>query len=263
MIFIISRNDNFMNFCANVDQVVMKSTHERRFLEGPKSRLAELKFLFSTFIEFLSGFRKLHFVGPCVTVFGSARIKENNEYYQQAREMGKILVDLGFTVMTGGGPGIMEAANRGAKEAGGMSIGCNIVLEHEQQPNAYLDKVVEFNFFFVRKILLSKYSYGFIVFPGGFGTMDEMFEAMTLIQTGKMKRFPIVLFGTSYYANLKEQIDFMAQIGTIDVSDLKLFLFTDSLEEAQTHIEKYAIQDFNLIKAKSKRMVPFKWLFEK
>ncbi len=241
----------------------MINNNERHFLEGPKSRLDELKFVFSTFIEFIAGFRKLHFVGPCVTVFGSARFKEDNEYYQQARQMGKILVDLGFTVMTGGGPGIMEAANRGAQEAGGLSIGCNIVLEHEQQPNAYLDKVVEFDYFFVRKILLSKYSYGFIVFPGGFGTMDEMFEAMTLIQTGKMKRFPIVLFGTSYYANLKEQIDYMAQTGTIDAADLKLFLFTDSLEDAQAHIERYSIQDFKLIKAKSKKMVPFKWLFEK
>ena len=236
--------------------------NERQFLEGPKSRLDELKFLFATFIEFIAGFRKLHFVGPCITVFGSARFNEDNEYYQKAREMGKILADLGFTVMTGGGPGIMEAANRGAKEAGGLSIGCNIVLEHEQAPNAYLDKVVEFNFFFVRKILLSKYSYGFIVFPGGFGTMDEMFEAMTLIQTGKMKRFPIVLFGTSYYANLKEQIDFMAQMGTINESDLKLFLFTNSLEEAKVHIEKYSIQDFKLIRAKHKRIVPFRWLLE-
>ncbi|MBA4848957.1 TIGR00730 family Rossman fold protein [Emticicia sp. BO119] len=241
----------------------MAKNNERHFLEGPKSRLDELKFLFSTFIEFIAGFRKLHFVGPCVTVFGSARFKEDNDYYQLARQMGVILTDLGFTVMTGGGPGIMEAANRGAKEAGGLSIGCNIVLEHEQHPNPYLDRVVEFDFFFVRKILLSKYSYGFVVFPGGFGTMDEMFEAMTLIQTGKMKRFPIVLFGTSYYANLKEQIDYMAQIGTIDESDLKLFLFTDSLEEARTHIEKYSIQDFKLLPAKNRRIVPFKWLFEK
>jgi uncharacterized protein (TIGR00730 family) len=241
----------------------MKQNNERQFLEGPKSRVDELKFLFSTFFEFIAGFRKLHFVGPCVTVFGSARFKEDNAYYQQARQMGEILTDLGFTVMTGGGPGIMEAANRGAQEAGGMSVGCNIILEHEQQPNAYLDQVVEFNYFFVRKILLSKYSYGFVVFPGGFGTMDEMFEAMTLIQTGKMKRFPIVLFGTAYYACLKEQIDYMAKIGTIDEADLKLFLFTDSLEEARCHIEKYSIQDFKLIKAKHKKIVPFKWLFEK
>jgi uncharacterized protein (TIGR00730 family) len=241
----------------------MSKNNERHFLEGPKSRLEELKFLFSTFAEFIAGFRKLHFVGPCVTVFGSARIKEDNEYYQKAREMGNLLANLGFTVMTGGGPGIMEAANRGAKEAGGMSIGCNIILEHEQQPNPYLDRVVEFDFFFIRKILLSKYSYGFVVFPGGFGTMDEMFEAMTLIQTGKMKRFPIVLFGTSYYANLKEQIDYMAQIGTIDESDLKLFLFTNSMEEAQAHLEKYSIQDFKLIPSKSKRIKPFRWLLEK
>jgi uncharacterized protein (TIGR00725 family) len=160
-----------------------KSAHieEREFLEGPRSRWEEFVFTLSVVREFVRGFRTLHFVGPCITVFGSARFKPGHEYYELAREVGGGLAKIGFTTLTGGGPGIMEAANRGAKEQGGISVGCNIVLPHEQNPNPYLDKWVNIRYFFVRKVLLSKYSYGFVVLPGGFGTLDEFFEALTLV----------------------------------------------------------------------------------
>jgi uncharacterized protein (TIGR00730 family) len=149
--------------------------------------------------DFIRGFRVLHFVGPCVTVFGSARIKSDSPYYELARKMGAAIAQLGFTVMTGGGPGIMEAANRGAKEAGGRSVGCNIELPHEQKPNLYLDRFVTMHYFFVRKMLLVKYSYAFVILPGGAGTLDEMFEAITLIQTRRMTNFPVVIMGTDYW----------------------------------------------------------------
>src|SRR5438128_6572475 len=162
---------------------------EIRFLQGPQKRGFELWRAIKIFFELLGGFRALHFVGPCVTVFGSARFKEDHPYYSVARQVGVLLARAGFTVMTGGGPGIMEAANRGAKDAGGISIGCNIELPKEQSANPYLDHVVAFRFFFVRKVMLLKYSYAFVVMPGGVGTMDEMFEALTLIQTRKILEF--------------------------------------------------------------------------
>src|SRR5688500_132914 len=161
------------------------------FLEGPRSRFEEFVTLLHVVRDFLRGFRVLHFVGPCVTVFGSARLPAGDHYYELARRMGGAIARLGFTVMTGGGPGIMEAANRGAKEAGGRSVGCNIHLPVEQQPHRFLDRQVTLHYFFVRKVLLLKYSYAFIVMPGGAGTLDELFEAFTLIQTGKMENFPI------------------------------------------------------------------------
>src|SRR5215471_5155273 len=165
---------------------------ERKFLEGPRTRIKELAFTMEVVGEFIRGFRALHFVGPCVTVFGSARFNENHPYYKMAREMGAGIASMGFTVMTGGGPGIMEAANRGAHEAGGYSVGCNILLPGEQKANPYLDKWITLDHFFVRKVLLLKYSYAFVVMPGGFGTMDELFETLTLIQTGKMYSFPVI-----------------------------------------------------------------------
>ena len=161
-----------------------KTLEERFFLSGPGKRVSELVRAGRIFTEFLRGFRRLHFVGPCVTVFGSARFPEDHVYYRLAREVGAQLAHAGFTVMTGGGPGVMEAANRGAQEAGGRSIGCNIELPCEQEPNPYLDEWVEFDHFFVRKVMLVKYSYAFVVMPGGFGTMDEIFETLTLVQTG-------------------------------------------------------------------------------
>src|SRR6185436_6522026 len=165
--------------------------HNRVLLSGPRARLSELARVIRIAGEFLRGFRRLHFVGPCVTVFGSARFKEDHPYYTLARDIGRRLALAGATVMTGGGPGIMEAANRGAKEAGGYSIGCNIRLPLEQQPNPYLDRWVTFRYFFVRKVLLVKYSYAFVIMPGGFGTLDELFEAVTLIQTRKIESFPV------------------------------------------------------------------------
>lgn len=221
---------------------------ERSFLEGPRSRPSELFFALKVLREFIRGFRKLHFVGPCVTVFGSARFKEGDRYYELAREAGKNIAKLGFTVMTGGGPGIMEAANRGAKEAGGRSVGCNIVLPHEQHPNPYLDKWVNIRFFFVRKVLLSKYSYAFVCLPGGFGTLDEMFEAVTLIQTGKMEKFPVIIIGTEYYSKVREHIDRMIEEGTISPSDKELIFFTDSVEEAGKWLRDKAVAKFGLRK---------------
>src|SRR5690348_13721481 len=163
-----------------------KTKTEIQFFDSPQNRWENLIYAISVFLGFIKGFRRLHFVGPCVTVFGSARFKEDHPFYQQAREVGAALANMGFTVMTGGGPGIMEAANRGAKEAGGTSIGCNIILPFEQKPNPYLDQMLEFRYFFVRKVMLVKYSYAFVVMPGGVGTMDELFEALTLIQTRKI-----------------------------------------------------------------------------
>jgi uncharacterized protein (TIGR00730 family) len=224
------------------------SEEERYFLEGPRSKWAEFKFVVKVMREFIRGFRKLHFVGPSVTVFGSARFGEDHPYYQLARDVGKAIVPLGFNVMTGGGPGIMEAANRGAKEAGGRSIGCNIILPHEQMPNDYLDIWVAMDLFFVRKVILSKYSYAFIVLPGGFGTLDEFFEALTLIQTNKVERFPIVIMAKEYHRFIYDHIQLMLEQKTISPEDLELFKFTDSIEEAMAHIQKYAVEEFNLKK---------------
>ena len=221
---------------------------ERAFLEGPRSRKKEFLFAIGVLREFIKGFRKLHFVGPCVTVFGSARFKEGHKYYELAREVGKGISRLGFTVMTGGGPGIMEAANRVAREEGGRSVGCNIILPHEQNPNPYLDTWVDIKFFFVRKVLLSKYSYAFVVMPGGFGTMDELSEAVTLVQTGKMLRFPIIVMGLEYYAHLISYFQKMVEEGTIAKADMDLILFTDSVEEAMKWLEQGAVEKFGLRK---------------
>ena len=171
------------------------------FLEGPNSRFAEFCTLLRVMRDFLRGFRALHFVGPCVTVFGSSRIKLDDPHYELARKMGAAIAQLGFTVMTGGGPGIMEAANRGAKEVGGRSVGCNIELPFEQVSNMYIDRCVRLHYFFVREALLVKYSYAFVVMPGGVGTLDELFEAVTLVQNGKISHFPIVIMGTDYWRN--------------------------------------------------------------
>lgn len=231
------------------------SKKEAVFLEGPHSRWKELSFLLDVFKEFIYGFRKLHFVTPCVTVFGSARFKEDHVYYQLARNIGARMAELGFTVMTGGGPGVMEAANRGAKDVGGRSIGCNIILPHEQQPNPYLDQWIDLNYFFIRKVLLTKYSYAFIVMPGGYGTLDEFFESLTLIQTGKFQRFPVVLMGKYFHRNLQEHLNVMLDDKTISPEDLELFLFTDSVDEAVFHIEKHAIQGFGLTKRRKMKAI--------
>src|SRR5690242_1265350 len=184
---------------APITDTYHAAPEERYFLEGPKSRRSEFLMTLHIMRDFLRGFRVLHFVGPCVTVFGSARVHSDSPYYELARQMGAAIARLGFTVMTGGGPGIMEAANRGAQEIGGRSVGCGIELPVEQQPNAYLDRSVVLHYFFVRKTLLVKYSYAFVFMPGGAGTLDELSEAFTLIQTGKIKNFPMVIMGTDYW----------------------------------------------------------------
>ena len=190
-------------------------------------------------LEFIRGFRALHFVGPCVTVFGSARFKADHPYYEVGRQVGRELARAGFTVMTGGGPGIMEAANRGAREAGGRSVGCNIELPEEQKPNPYLDRWITFRHFFVRKVMLVNYSYAFIALPGGFGTLDEIFEAITLKQTGKMPDFPVVLFGSAFWQGM---LDWLAaeplRHGAISDEDLALIRVTDSEEELVEWIER-------------------------
>jgi uncharacterized protein (TIGR00730 family) len=236
-------------------------TSEIKFLEGPHSRWEEFTFLIRVMIEFIKGFRALHFVGPCVTVFGSARFKEDHEYYKQAESLSAEIAKLGFTIMTGGGPGIMEAANRGAKSVGGRSVGCNIVLPMEQKPNPYLDRWVSIDFFFVRKILLVKYSYAFVVMPGGFGTLDEFFEALTLIQTKKISNFPIVIFDKAFHQQLMEHIELMKEKETISPVDINLFLFTDSIDEAVTYIRANTIERYGLVPEGP--LKPFSWLYER
>ncbi|MBZ0102107.1 MAG: TIGR00730 family Rossman fold protein, partial [Thermoanaerobaculia bacterium] len=208
---------------------------DRALLEGPAWRLTELRRLNRILFEFLRGFRTLHFAGPCVTVFGSARFPAGHRWYELAREMGGRIAEEGFTVMTGGGPGVMEGANRGAREAGGRSIGCNIELPFEQQPNPYLDQFLEFRYFFVRKVMLIKYSYGFVVLPGGFGTMDECFETLTLIQTEKLAPVPIALLDSVFWGGLLDWMkETMIGEGTIGPEDLRLFrIFDDPAEAAR------------------------------
>lgn len=213
---------------------------EKKFMEGPSSRLRELWYVFGVFRQFLKGLRALHFVGPCVTVFGSARFKEDHPYYELARKVSAEIGKLGFAIMTGGGPGIMEAANRGARDVGALSVGCNIVLPHEQEENPYLDRFVNMEYFFVRKELLRKYSFAFIVLPGGFGTLDEFFETLTLIQTKKIERFPIVVMGTEFHQDIIRHIERMIVEKTISEEDMDLLLVTDSVEEVVEHIRKYA-----------------------
>jgi uncharacterized protein (TIGR00730 family) len=231
---------------------------EQVWLEGPKSRSYELGFAWRVFREFIRGFRTLHFVGPCITVFGSARFTENEFFYGKAREFGKRIAEIGFTTMTGGGPGIMEAANRGAFENGGASVGCNIQLPFEQKANPYVQTSITFEHFFVRKTMLVKYSYAFIIMPGGFGTMDEFFDTITLIQTKTITQFPIVVFGKDYYKDLIESIESMANKGTIAREDMKLVLVTDDIDEAMTHIQTYITTNYKV--RPRKRLW---WLFER
>jgi uncharacterized protein (TIGR00730 family) len=235
------------------------SLDERVFLEGPQPRAWELRRVLRIAREFIVGFRTLHFVGPCVTVFGSARFQEEHPYYDLARQMGARLSRLGFTVMTGGGPGLMEAANRGAKEAGGRSVGCTILLPQEQRPNPYLDHFVTFRYFFVRKVMLVKYSYAFVVLPGGFGTLDELFEALTLIQTRKIVEFPVILMGEAYWTPLLDLLARMVRQTTISAVDLDLLWLTDSVDEAATQIQTHAIERFGLHTRRVSHRARFLW----
>ncbi len=218
------------------------------YLERPSFNLREEVFLterenvFSglwrslrLFYEYMRGFYVFRNIGNCITLYGSARFQENHPYYQLARKMGYILAQTGFTVMTGGGPGIMEAANRGAKEGKGLSVSCNIELaeDHYEAPNLYVDKKITMHYFFVRKVMLTKYSLGFIAMPGGFGTLDEFFEMATLMQTGKIKNFPLVLMGKEYWQPIIEFFNTrLIELGTIVQQDVDRLLITDSPEEA-------------------------------
>ena len=198
--------------------------------------------IFRIMSEFVEGFEKMSAVGPCVTVFGSARTKPDHPYYKMGVEVGRELVRHRFGVITGGGPGIMEAANKGAREENGVSVGLNIVIPHEQEANPFVDrdKLINFNFFFVRKVMFAKYCQGFIVLPGGFGTMDELFESLTLIQTGKSTRFPVILMGTSFWKGMVDWLhDAVLAAGNISEQDPNLFSLTDDPEEAVAMIESF------------------------
>lgn len=222
-----------------------ESRVEGRFLAGRRSRVGEFAGVLRIAAEFVKGFRALHFVGPCVTVFGSARFPPGNRWYELARETGAALARHGFTVVTGGGPGIMEGANRGAQEAGGVSIGCTIELPAEQRPNPYLDRMVRFEHFYVRKVMLMKYSYGFVTLPGGLGTLDEIAECATLIQTGKIADFPLVLMGHEFWEPFLAFLrDTMLRESTIDAADIERILVTDSPEEVAQQLAATARRRF-------------------
>lgn len=235
----------------------MKNNHHYRlsnpesiFVREPLTRLKNLIFTFKVQYNFIKAFRKMHFIGPCVTIFGSARFGPETTHYKNAETIGAEIANLGFTVMTGGGPGIMEAANKGAYEAGGYSVGCNIILPVEQNPNPYLNKWIYIPYFFVRKVILIKYSYAFVVMPGGMGTLDELFEALTLIQTKMISGFPVVIFGKEYHKELCEHIEVMAKNKTISPEDLNLLFVTDSIEELVAHIDDNSIKKFGLVRTK-------------
>ncbi len=231
---------------------------DRVMLEGPHSRFHEMLLLFRVMRDFIKGFRVLHFVGPCVTIFGSARFNEGHPYYERTREVGKRVSQLGFTVMTGGGPGLMEAANRGARDAGGPSVACNIELPHEQHVNPYLDRSISCHYFFVRKVLLFKYSYAFVAMPGGLGTLDELSEALTLIQTKKIRGFPVVLIGVAYWTPLVALLTEMIQQGAVAADDMKLIMVTDDIDAAMKYLEANTLEPFGL-----KRRKPRRWLGER
>ena len=206
---------------------------EKLFLSGRRKRGEDLESAVRFFLEFLHGFESFDFDGPCVTVFGSARFQERHRHYELARELGRALANAGYAVMTGGGPGIMEAANRGAKEGGGLSLGCSIKLPFEQKPNIYLDKFIEFEHFFVRKVMLVKYSTAFVVMPGGFGTLDEAFEVITLAQTGKLDRFPVVGMVRDFWDHLRRFLcDTLLAEGTISPEDLNFIQGANTVEDA-------------------------------
>jgi uncharacterized protein (TIGR00730 family) len=213
---------------------------EKLFLAGRRPREADLESAVRIFLEFLRAFESFMFEQPCVTVFGSARFTESNKYYRLAREIGAGLARAGFAVMTGGGSGIMEAANRVAAEAGGLSIGCNINLPHEQKPNPYLNKFIRLEHFFVRKVMLVKYSCAFVVMPGGFGTLDEAFEIATLIQTEKVERFPVIAVGQKFWGELADFVrEAMLKEGTISPDDARVLHLADTADDVVRIIKEH------------------------
>lgn len=229
------------------------------YLDSPKHGIWEIGFSLKVAWQFMYNAWKLHNIGPGITVFGSARIQEGTPYYESAREFGRRIAEMSFTTITGGGPGIMEAANRGAFEAKGISVGMNIVLPHEQHENPYLTNAVVFEHFFTRKVFLIKHSFGFIVMPGGFGTMDEFFEIITLIQTRSVDRYPIVLFGTEFYKNILATMQDMADAGTIAKEDIKLLFITDSVDDAMRYVQGFIHNNYNIVKQRPR----WRWLEKK
>ena len=240
---------------------VVPAQSDRALLEGPHSRRRELWLVLQTVHDFIRGFRTLHFVGPCVTVFGSARFGEPHAFYAIAREVGRRISEMGFTVMTGGGPGLMEAANRGARDVGGPSVGCNIELPAEQSPNPYLDRWVTCRHFFVRKVLLFKYSYAFVALPGGIGTMDELFEALTLDPDGEDCPLSCRADRHRVLASLPRAArgDGCRRAPSARRT-CELILVTDDLDEVVSHLERYAIGRFGLRGHRARRPLP--WLGE-
>jgi uncharacterized protein (TIGR00730 family) len=215
---------------------------EKLFLSGRRNREADLESAVRFFLEFLHGFESFDFKQPCVTVFGSARFAEDHHYYQLAREIGTALARAGYAVMTGGGAGIMEAANRGAKEGGGFSLGCNIQLPHEQKPNRYHDKFIQFEHFFARKVMLVKYSCAFVVMPGGFGTLDEAFEIATLMQTNKLERFPLIACGQEFWDKFVAFVrDAMLKEGTISLEDVQFIHRVDTASDVVRIIQEAGV----------------------
>jgi uncharacterized protein (TIGR00730 family) len=217
---------------------------EKHFLTGKRERGADVESAVRIFLEFLRGFEFFSDIDrPCVTVFGSARFAPEHRFYELARVLGRRLAESGYAVMTGGGPGIMEAANRGAKEAGGLSLGCNIILPQEQCANPYLDRFIEMDHFFVRKVMLVKYSHGFVVMPGGFGTLDEAFETLTLIQCNKLERFPIVAMGSGFWDEMRMFVrGALVREATISPEDLELLHVTDSPDEAVRYLHESVVR---------------------
>ena len=212
-------------------------SNDQQYLSTGRTMTDEIRDSHKALSDLWEGISLFSTVKNCVTVYGSARFKEDHTYYQLARNMGKELARNGFAVMTGGGPGVMEAANRGAKEGGGVSLGCNIRLPFEQDLNPYVDIKAEFEFFFTRKVILRKNSVAYVLMPGGFGTMDEIFEVLTLLQTGKLPSRPVVCMGVAYWKHLGNFLrETMIESGTISVGDLDLALVTDDPEEAIDHI---------------------------
>lgn len=210
-----------------------RSLEEERFLQGPANKIGELKRALRILGECIRGFRAFHRVGPCVTIFGSTRFTDGHPYYRMASEVAALLGRNRFAIMTGGGPGIMEAANRGAQSVGALSLGCNIQLPQEQEPNKFLDRWLEFRYFFVRKFMLVKYSSAFIIMPGGFGTLDELFEILTLVQSEKIRNFPVILMGRDYWQPLLDFVrETLLKQGSIDRDDADIMIVTDHAEEA-------------------------------
>lgn len=219
--------------------ITMTQSNDKNFLKTERTLSEEIRDSHKALSDLWQGVSAFERIKNCVTVYGSARFKEGHRYYELARSMGKALAENGFTVMTGGGPGVMEAANRGAKEGEGVSLGCNIILPFEQKLNPYVDAKVEFEFFFTRKVILRKNSVAYVLMPGGFGTMDEIFEVLTLIQTGKLPARPVVCMGSDYWKHLGTFLrDTMLHVGTISPEDLELALVTDSTQEAIDYIKK-------------------------